>query len=116
MTIESSAVPMRSVLIRTRRACSGTGPSELPYQRYELGAPAVFDLRPGSRARHARQSLLPLGANRDDHPAAAGKLLDERLRHRRRGGGDDDAIERRLVRPAVRPVEDFDRGVVDLQL
>src|SRR5205085_8797305 len=90
-------------------------PAEAADERYELGASAVFDLHARAGARHACESLISGGADRNDELARARELLHERLRYRRRGSGDDDAIERRLIRPAVSAVEYFHRRVVDLQ-
>ena len=44
--------------------------------------------------------LLVKLADRNDHPAAVGQLLDKRPGDKRRGAGDDYAIKRRLFRPA----------------
>src|SRR5229473_6366055 len=99
----------------TGAVCGLLFPTELPYQRHELGRAAVFDLQPGADAHDAGQALVAFRTDGDDELAGAGELLEERLGHLGSGGGDDDAIERRLVRPAVGAVEYFHRGVVDFE-
>src|SRR4051794_13021435 len=90
-------------------------PAEFSDQRYELRRTAVFDLNARPDAHHSRQPLIARLADRDDELPGPRQLFEQRLGHLGRCGRDDDAIERRLVGPAVGPVEYFDRGVVDLQ-
>src|ERR1700692_2809416 len=84
-------------------------PAKLPHQRHALRGAAVFDLQPGADAHHTRQALFALRADGDNQLAGSGELLEERLGHLGSGGCDDDAIERRLIGPAVGAVEYFDR-------
>ena len=53
-----------------------------------------------------------LASERDHHPAARRELVEQRTGHLLRGGGDQDAIERRVLGPAARPVADADADAV----
>ena len=51
-------------------------------------------------------------SDRNDHDAAFGELLDQRLRHVLGRRGDDDAVERRLVRRAQHAIADNHLDIV----
>src|SRR5947209_4719847 len=105
-----------AVTISSPRARISLLPAEAADERDELGRAAVLDPPLRSDPCDERQTLGPFRPDRDHQLAGTLELLEQRLGHFRRRGGDDDAVERRLVRPAVRAVEHLHRDVVDLQL
>src|SRR5512143_1652403 len=81
-------------------------PAESPDQRNELRLAAVLDLPPRADARHSREALCPAAAERHDELSRPLQLLLQRLRNLRPRRRHDDPVEGRLIRPAVRAVED----------
>ncbi len=88
------------------------GPALLADQRHEGDAAEIFLLEAVfAQAAYPQQRLTAMLADRNDQPAADGKLALQGFRHTRTAGRDDDGLERRLLRQALGAVGDDDLGI-----